>query len=218
MIRENWKDWRFWRWWWAACVRTDAKLMAAALVVLALLVGGYFASGSLTGGAKAASPYVLETTITKVMTVKDHGRTVVKRVPVSVTRTVVGSSTAHDTVVETRVVTKPGGARVVIRKVVRTVPVVHRGKTVRNNVTSFVTNARTVTNAQTVTNEQTVTRPVTSVATKTVTSPPATVTHAETQTQTATVTHTETVVQTVTQPPETVTVTTTAPGITITLP
>ena len=198
MIRANWRDWRFWRWWWRACVPTDAKLIAVALVVLALLVGGYFASGRLTG-ASAASPYALQTTITKVVTVNDHGRTVVKRVPFAVSRTVARSSTSYDTVVETRVVTKSGRARVVTRKAIRTVPVVH-GRTVRNNVTSVVTN------------EQTVTQPVTTVATKTVTPPPTTVTQTQTQTQT------QTIVQTVTQPPETVTVTTTAPGITVTLP
>jgi hypothetical protein len=189
-----------------------------------LLVGGYFASGHLAGASAtrdAADTYVLQTTISKVVTVKEHGRTVVKRVPVVIRRTVVHSSTAYATSVETRVVTTPGGLRYVTKKVVRYVPVVHKrtvlvnGKTQTTTETRVVPTVKTqtltnvVTDQQTVTNQSTVvvnrsstvTQPVTTVETQTVTLPPDTVTKTDTQT----VTHTETVVETVTEPAITIT-------------
>jgi hypothetical protein len=216
MFRDNWRTLRFWRWWWQARVPTDAKVIAAVLFTGALLVGGYFASGHLSGASAASNvgdSYVLQTTISKVVTVKANGRTVVKRVPVVVRRTIVHSSTAYATVV----VTTPGGARYLTRKVVRYVPVVRKrivrvdGKTTTVTETRLVPTVKTqtltnvVTNQQTVTNQSTVvvnrsttvTQPVTTVETQTVTLPPQTVT--ETQTQT------ETVVETVTQPAITIT-------------
>jgi hypothetical protein len=234
MFRDNWKTWRFWRWWWTVRVPIDAKVMAAVLLAGVLLVGGYFASGHLVGASAAkdaADSYVLQTTISKVVTVKEHGRTVVKRVPVVVRRTIVHSSTAFATQIETRVVTAPGGVRYVTRKVVHYVPVVHK-RTVRiggktstvtetrlvptvktQTLTNVVTDEQTVTNQNTVvvdhSSTSTVTKPVTTVETHTVTLPPETVT--ETKTQTVTETKTETVVQTVTQPPDTSTITITIP-------
>jgi hypothetical protein len=226
-MRENWKDWRFWRWWWHNQVGTDAKVVAGVLLAAALLVGGYFASGNLTGASAAdtgAKSYVLQTTVSKIVTVREHGKTIVKRVPVVVRRTVVRSSTALRTVVDTRVVTTAGGVRYLTRKVVRYVPVVKRrtvrvnGKTTTLTETRLVPTAKTqtltnvVTNQQTVTNQSTVVvnhtdtvvQPVTTVVTRTVTSPPDTVT------QTVTQTETETVVTTVTVP-----VTITLPGTTL---
>ena len=223
MIRQNWRTAGFWRWWWQTRVPTDAKVMAAVLLGALFLLGGYVASGHLAGTrtADAAQSYVLQTTISKVVTVKDHGRTVVKRVPVIVRRTIVRSKTAFATVVDTRVVTAPGGTKYVTRKVVRYVPVVHKrtvrvnGKTKTVTETKLVPTVKTetavVTNQETVTNESTVvvnktntvTQPVTTVETHTVTLPPNTVT----QTQTETVTETEMVTTTVTEPAVTITVT-----------
>ncbi len=230
MFKQNWRTAGFWRWWWQIRVPTDAKVMGAVLLGALVLLGGYIASGRLSGASaasNAAESYVLQTTISRVVTVKEHGRTIVKRVPVIVRRTIVHSKTAFSTVVDTRVVTAPGGTRYVTRKVVRYVPVVHK-RTVRvNGKTKTVTETRlvptvktettVVTNQQTVTNENTVvvnktntvTQPVTTVETHTVTLPPDTVTQTETQTRTETVTQTET---------ETVVSTVTEPAITITLP
>jgi hypothetical protein len=221
MIRDNWKTLAFWRWWWQTYVPPNAKLMFAVLLAAVVLVGGYFASAHLTGASAAAKSYVLQTTISKVVTVKKDGRTFVKRVPVIVRRTIVRSSTAFATQVDTRVVTTPGGVRYLTKKVVRYVPVVHKrtvrvgGKTTTvtqtqlvptvKTETSVVTNQQTVTNQSTVVVNRTVTQPVTTVQTKTVTLPPETVT----QTQTQTVT--ETVVTTVQQPPDTTTITITLP-------
>src|SRR4051812_44073586 len=225
MFKDNWRTFGFWRWWWRSAVPTDAKYMAGIVLAGVLLVGGYFASGHLAGAsvAKSSDSYIRETTISKIVTVKEHGRTVVKRVPVVVRKTIVHSSTAWATSVDTRVVTTPGGFRYVTKKVVRYVPVVHK-RTVRVNgktktltetrlVPTVKTETNVVTNQQTVTNQSTVvvnrpstvTQPVTTVETHTVTLPPETVTQTETQTQTETVT--QTVVTTVQGPPITITVT-----------
>src|SRR6476659_2269151 len=125
MFRDNWRTLAFWRWWWRSYVSTDAKYMALVLLAGVLLVGGYFASGHLAGAsaAQTADTYVRETTISKIVTIKEHGRTVVKRVPVVVRKTIVHSSTAYATSVDTRVVTTPGGVRYVTKKVTRYVPV-----------------------------------------------------------------------------------------------
>jgi len=223
MIRENWRTFGFWRWWWRSVVPTDAKYMAGVLLAAVLLVGGYFASGHLTGASAAADSYVRETTISKVVTVKEHGRTIVKRVPVVIRKTIVHSSTAWATSVETRVVTAPGGLRYVTKKVVRYVPVVHKRTVLVNGKTKTITETRlvptvktetltnVVTNQQTVTNQSTVvvnksntvTQPVTTVETHTVTLPPETVT----ETQTETVTETQVVTTTVQEPGTTITIT-----------
>jgi hypothetical protein len=225
MFRHNWRTFAFWRWWWRSYVPVDAKYMALVLLAGVLLVGGYFASGHLAGAsaAQTADTYVRETTISKIVTVKEHGRTVVKRVPVVVRRTIVHSSTAYATSVDTRVVTAPGGVRYVTKKVTHYVPVVKKRTVLVNGKTKTVTETRlvptvktetaVVTNQQTVTNQSTVvvnksstvTQPVTTVETHTVTLPPETVTHTETQTQTETVT--QTVVTTVQEPGITITVT-----------
>lgn len=221
MFRENWKARGFWRWWWRS-LPADAKYVSAVLLAGVLVVGGYFASGHLAGASAArdgADAYVLRTTISKVVTVKEHGRTVVKRVPVVVRRTIVHSSTAYATSVDTRVVTTPGGLRYVTKNVVRYVPVVHKRTVLVNGKTQTITETRlvptvktqtltnVVTDRQTVTNQSTVvvnrsstvTQPVTTVETHTVTLPPNTVTDTETQTVT------QTVVETVTAPATTIT-------------
>jgi hypothetical protein len=230
MFRKNWMDLRFWRWYWREEVPTDAKVVVALALCALLAVAGYFASGHLSGANAASSDgtYVLETTVTKVITVKQHGRTIVKRVPVVVRRLIIRSRTrtAFETVVDTRVVTAPGGVRYVTRKVVHLVPVVKQrivkvhGKTTTLTETRLVPTVRTQTLTNVVTNEQTVTNQNTVVVNHT-----STVTQTATQTETHTVTlppqtvtdtRTETVVQTVTQPAQTVTVT--EPAVTITVP
>jgi hypothetical protein len=225
MFKENWKTFAFWRWWWRSQVPTDAKYLAAIMLAGVLIVGGYFASGHLAGAnaAQSADSYVRETTISKVVTVREHGRTLVKRVPVIVRKSIVHSSTAWATSVDTRYVTTPGGVRYVTKKVTRYVPIVKKrtvlvgGKTKTVTETRLVPTVKTetavVTNQQTVTNQSTVvvnktntvTQPVTSVETHTVTLPPETVTHTDTQTVTETVT--QTVVTTVQEPGTTITVT-----------
>jgi hypothetical protein len=220
MFRNNWRTLGFWRWWWHEQVPVDAKIVAAIALAVLLLVGGYFASGHLTGASAASDSsdsYVLQTTVTRVVTVKRNGKTIVKRVPVVIRRSIIHSKTSLATVFDT--VTTPAGVRYVTRKVVRYVPVVRRrtirvdGKTKTitetrlvptvKTQTTVVTNERTVTNQDTVvvSRTNTLTLPVTTVETHTVTLPPETVTETKTET--------ETVTETVTLPPETVTETVT---------
>lgn len=236
MIRENWRALAFWRWWWRERVRGDVKLALALVLLPALLVGGYFAASGLTAAnaADTGSSYVLETTVQKIVTVREHGRVVVKRVPVVVRRSIVKNHTSYDTVVDTKVVTTAGGTRYVTRKVLHYVPVVHqrvvkvKGKTTTITETRLVPTVKTqtltnvVTNQQTVTNQNTVVvnhsdtvvQPVTNVVTKTETQtlPPDTVTVTKTQTETQTETDMQTVTQTVTQ-----TETVTEPAVTVTV-
>ena len=231
-MRRNWRSLAFWRWWWREGIRRDVKYLVVLILIPALLVGGYFAASGLTAAkaSDAASSYVLETTIQKIVTVREHGRVVVKRVPVVVRRTIVKNRTSRQTIIDTRVVTSPGGVRYVTRKVLRYVPVVHQrvvrvnGKTTTITETRLVPTVKTqtqtltnvVTNQQTVTNvvnhSETVVQPVTTVVTKTETQPPDTVTVTKTQTETETQTVTLTETETVTAPPETTTVYVTTSG------
>ena len=90
---------------------TDAKYMAAVLLAGVLLVGGYFASGHLTGASAAASSRLVRPRDDDLEDRHRQGARadVVKRVPVVVRKTIVHSSTAWATSVDTRVVTTPGG-------------------------------------------------------------------------------------------------------------
>jgi hypothetical protein len=221
-MKEHWHEAAFWRWWWRERVSGGTKVVATTLFVAALLSGGWIASSGLPGAhaEAASSSYVLETTVSRVVTVREHGKTIVKKVPVVIRRSVIRSRT--DTVVETTVIRTPGGIRYVQKKVL--VPVVRRRVVTVGGKTSTVTETRlvptvktqtltnVVTNQQTVqqvvTNERTVERtatvvqPVTTVETRTVTLPPDTVT----------VTQTETVTRTETSPAVTVEVTVTFPS------
>jgi hypothetical protein len=234
LLRSNWRSLAFWRWWWREGIRRDIKFLVILVLIPILLVGGYFAASGLTAAEASggSSSYVLETTIQKIVTVREHGRVIVKRLPVVVRRTIVKNHTSRETIVDTRVVTTPGGVHYVTRKVLRYVPVVHKrvirvkGKTTTITETRLVPTIKTqtqvltnvVTNQQTVTNvvnhSETVVQPVTTVVTKTETKtqtqPPDTVTvtktQTETETETRTVTETVTETQTVTEPSITITV------------
>ena len=225
MFRQNWKALGFWRWWWRTRVSTSAKHISALALAAVLLVGGYFASNWLAGASAAndsLNTYVVQTTVQKIITVRDHGRTIVKRVPVVIRRTIVKSrtATAYNTVVDTRVVTTPGGTKYVVKKVTHLVPVVHNKVVRLNGKTTTLTETRLVptvkTETQVVTNQQTVTNESTVVVnqTNTLTLPAVTnfVTDTTTITlppNTVTMTQTDTIVQTVTLPPVTSTVTVT---------
>ena len=163
--------------------------------------------------------YTIESTVSKLVTIRDHGKTIVKRVPV-IRRVLVPPDTQYVTT------TTPGGVRVVKQRVVDYVPVVKRrvytvkGKTRTVTVTEsrLVPTVRTQTQTQTqiqvqtqtnvVTDQQTVvnnTNTVTVVSTRTDTViQPVTVVETDTRTVTET--------QTVTTPAETVTVTIPDPG------
>lgn len=177
MFRDNWRSPAFWRWWWRNSVPVEVKLPVAIGLVALLLVGGYFAADQLSGASASngTGSYVLETTVRKVVTVHEHGKNVVKRVPVVIRRNVVHSQTAYQTVVNTHVVTTKGGVQRIVKKVTQVLPV---ERVVR------VTNQSTVV----VNHTDTVVQPVTTVETTTVTLPANTVTQTVTVPVVSTVT------------------------------
>ncbi len=229
MIREHWRELGFWRWWWHNRVPTTARLVGALIAVIVFLGGGFLAADRLATASTGLSTgaYTFETTVQKVVTVREHGKTIVKRVPV-VRRIAMTPRTVMETRYDTRVITTPGGVRIVERKVVRTVPVIRRrvvtvnGKTRTTTETRLVQTTRTQTQTQTqtqttvVTNQNTTTLEHTHTETNVRTeTQPVTVKQTETQTTTVTVTQT----QTQTLPAQTVTsiLTVTLPIVTVTV-
>ena len=210
MLRKHWREPAFWRWLWRNRIPLGAKLALAVASVVLFLGGGFFAAdrlASANAGVSATDAFTFETTIQKLVTVREHGKTVVKRVPV-VRRVFLRPQTAFETRYDTRLITTPGGIRTVRQKVVRYVPVVKRrtitvdGKTRTLTETRLVptTTERILTQTQTsvVTNQQTVVNQNT-----------VTVVKSQTDTAFATVTetHTETAVETQTLPGDILTVT-----------
>jgi hypothetical protein len=181
VFRDNWRSLAFWRWWWSNSLSTEVKIPLAFVIVAMLLVGGYFAASQMSGASAANdSRSSVQTTVRKIVTVRQHGKLVVKRVPVVVRRNVVHSQTAYQTVIDKQVVTSRGGVRRVVQKVTQVLPV----ERVVN-----VTNQSTVV----VDHTQTVVQPVTSIETTTVTLPPQTVTQTVSVPVVSTVTVTVTV-------------------------
>jgi hypothetical protein len=221
MFRKHWREPAFWRWLWRNRIPLGAKLALAVASVVLFLGGGFFAAdrlASANAGVSATDAFTFETTIQKLVTVREHGKTVVKRVPV-VRRVFLRPQTAFETRYDTRLITTPGGIRTVRQKVVRYVPVVKRrtitvdGKTRTLTETRLVptTTERILTQTQTsvVTNQQTVVNQNTVTVVKSQT---------DTELVTVTETHTETAVETQTLPGDTVieTVTETSPPVTVT--
>jgi hypothetical protein len=216
-------------------------------VLAAILVGGWFVADGLTAAkaSTSADSLVLETTVNKLITVREKGKLVTKVVPVvkrvvrirSHTQTQVERET--DLRYSTRVLTEPGGVRVVRRVVTTRVPVVKNhvvtvnGKTKTVAVTSYVPTTRvetqTQTQTQTETRQQTVTQSAAPNTITQVSTANHTTTDVQTQTQTVTtvqtatvtttnvvtevqtVTNTVTDTQTVTEPPVTITITLPSP-------
>jgi hypothetical protein len=221
-VREDWRKPDYWLWLWRARVPFEAKIAAGAVGLVALLGIGWLAADRLTAAKASTSTdaLVLETTVSKLITVREKGRLITKRVPVI--RRIVRSETATANVTQlryrTNVVTTPGKTRTVSRLVTTVVPVVKtrvikvNGKTRTVVETNLLTTTRTETQVQTQTRQQTVTNNVTQ--------PPSTVTQSQTSTQTRTVTTTQTqtvtTTNTVTLPAETVTVTGPTQTVTIT--
>jgi hypothetical protein len=191
-------------------------VLTIALLIGALGLGGYAAVSAMGAGSAANDTYVaLTTTVTRNVKVRMHGRTVVKRIPV--VKRVYAKPT---TVMETRTIQTPGGAKVVTRPVVR-YQVVYRKKvvlvhgkpvTVRQSVTDtrMLTDTRLLTVTNVVTNERTNTVSQTQTVTRTQTAPPETTTVFATTTEHVTTT-TPGAIVTVTAPVITVTVTVPTP-------
>jgi hypothetical protein len=183
-IRRRWFRPGYWGWRWRSDVSREAKLVSALIGLGAVAVAGYLAADTLGGSTSTSASY--ETTVEKVVTVRERGRTVRKPVRV-VQQVLVTTSSASD------------GTQVVTRRIVSTVPVIRRQvvteagrartvvETQTQTRTRAVTDRQTVTDSQTVTDEQlvTVTRPVTITQTSTVVrTVPTTVTETESVTVT----------------------------------
>ncbi len=222
---RRWFDSNWYRYLWHRRMPTGAQATLVIGLATLVLVGGYFAAGGLVaasgGTSSGADAYILQTTtVTKVVTIKRNGKTIVRRIPVVKTVRIKAKAT---TVRELKTITTPQGVKTVPVDRVRYVPVT---KTVDRVVTDVVTKngkTRTVVTTRPVTVQQTVpgassteTRVVTNERTVTnnVASPPETTTVTRTRDTTTTVvvtsveteTHVETQVETRTRPPVTTTV------------
>lgn len=179
----------------------DGKLVGALAAGAVLLAGGFFAAKNLTSRAAAAgdSQKIVRLVTTVPVTVRDHGRKVVRY-----RRKIVYAQAS--TTLETQTIRTPEGTRVVTRPVTR-YHVVYRKKVVTRNG-----HARTVLQPVTSTQSLASTDLVTTTATRTATvtqTQPVTVTQPVTDTQVVTTTVVTTETDTL---PVTVTVTVTLPG------
>jgi len=190
-----------------------------------MLGGGWIAADRLSSASAsgASSPgFTFETTVEKVVTVREKGKLVRKLVPV-VRKVFVKRQAQFKTLtdVTTDVIKTPGGVRIVRRRVVKLVPVVKRKVITVNGKTRTLVTTQLLptTNVQTQTQTLMQTQTLTDVQVHTQTQ-----TQTQTETQTNTVTATETVTQpitetvttTITQDPVTVTTTVTQDPVTVT--
>jgi hypothetical protein len=203
MFRRYWREPRFWVWWLRQGAPREVRWVLGLAAVVLVLGGGFLAADRLSkanAGVSPTSEYTFVTTIQRNVTVRDHGRTIIKKVPV-IRRVLVRPQTMYETRRETRVVTTPGKTQYV--QVVRKQVVTVAGKRQIRTRTVQVPSVKTVSNSSTST-----------VVTVVETTLPVTTTVRRTATETTTV------VSTVTQPAQTVTntVTTTVPAVTVTIP
>jgi hypothetical protein len=178
-----------------------------------MLGGGWIAADRITSASAAGVSgtggyFTFETTVERLVTVRESGRVVRKLVPV-VKKVFLKPRTSFmtTTAVKTNVVTLAGGVRTVRSKVVIHVPVVSTKVVTVNGQTKTLVTTRLVptTNIQTQTQTNTLTRVQTQVQVQV-----STQTQTQTQTATTTTTSTVTTTHTVTQPVTTTrTVTTT---------
>ena len=207
MFRRYWRDGDFWRWFWRERVRGEVKAVLAALVFAVLLGGGWIAADRITSASAASVSgtggyFTFETTVERLVTVRESGRVVRKLVPV-VKKVFLKPRTSFKTTtaVRTNVVTLAGGVRTVRSKVVVHVPVVSTKVVTVNGQTKTLVTTRLVPTTAIQTQTNTLTRVQTQVQVQVST---------QTQTQTQTTTSTVTTTHTVTQPVTTTrTVTTT---------
>jgi hypothetical protein len=220
----KWLDRNWYRYLWYRRLGSDAKAVLGVGVLILLALAGYFALNSLAdhGPAASSGTYVqLRTTVQRRVRVREHGRIVIKHVPV-----VKRIYAKPVTVQETQTIHTPSGPRVLTRNVVRYRPVYRRkvinvrGKAV--TVKQVVTDTRMLTDTQlrTVTNEHTVGQTVVQQVTNEHTVGQTVVqqvTNEHTATVNQTVNQTVTNERTTTLPAETVTVVRTAPADTVTV-
>jgi hypothetical protein len=211
MVRGKWRRPDYWRWLWHERVSFEVKALLGVALLALMLGGGWVAADRLsTAGASTSVPDTLtfETTVQKVVTVREKGKLVEKLVPV-VKKVYVRPRTAFQTLtdVRTNVVTVSGGVQTVRTKVLVHVPVVSKKVVTVDGKTKTVVTTRlrpTQVQTQMQTQVQVQVQVQTQVQTQTETDVSTTT---RTVTQPVTTTRTETVVTTATVP---VTVTETA--------
>ncbi len=184
-MTSKWLDPNWYRYLWRRRLPFEAKAGLSLILIGLVLGGGYFAADQLasaSAGTSSGAYIVQSTTITKIVTIRRNGRTVVKRYPVVHT---VRLKAKVETVTDLRTVTTAGRTSIVPVVKIRYVPVT---RTVSHDVTSFVrVNGKT----RTIVTTKSVTRPVTVSRTQT-----QVVTNERTQTNNITNEHTNTVVTT----------------------
>jgi hypothetical protein len=76
MVREHWRELGFWRWWWINRVPPSARLVGGLAGVLLALGGGFLAADRLASAnaGLATGAYTFETTVDKVVTVRENRR------------------------------------------------------------------------------------------------------------------------------------------------
>ncbi len=200
MFRKHWRSSRYWRWLWHDQVPSEVKGLIGAVVIVLMLGGGWFAADRLStasaGTTQSGGVLTFETTVQKVVTLREKGKIVRKLVPV-VRKVFVKRRTAFKTTtdVQTSVVTLNGGVRTVRTKVVVHVPVVSRKVITVNGQTKTVITTRLVPTTNIETQTSTLTRTQTQTQTQTQVQTQVQ-TQTQTQTQTNNVTTTKTVVTT----------------------
>lgn len=205
MIREHWREPRFWLWWFRRGGPPEVRLIAGLFALAVALAGGFLAAARLSQagvGVSSTSGFTFVTTVQQDVTVRQGDTNVVRRVPV-VRRVVVRPQTRYETQLRTRVVTTSGDVRLVKRYVPvlteRVVTVRGPGGIKTETVLGPTarTQTQTITNAETVVNHDTSTvlatvpvtisvrEPTTVVSTQTLSAEIRTITHFVTVTQPA---------------------------------
>ena len=86
MVRKHWRSTRYWRWLWHERVAPEVKTLVGAVLIVLMLGGGWFAANRLStasaGVTQSGGVLTFETTVQKVVTVREKGKIVRKLVPV----------------------------------------------------------------------------------------------------------------------------------------
>ena len=220
MFRKHWREARFWVWFWRERIRPEAKALLGVVLIVLMLAGGWLAASRLStasAGVTQFQAFTFETTVQKMVTVREKGKIVRKLVPV-VRKVFVKRRTKFKTTtdVQTHVITRSGGVRTVRTKVIVHVPVVSKQVITVNGKTKTVVTTRLLPTTNIETQTSTLTRTQTQTQTQTQVQVQV---QTQTQTQTSTVTTTKTVTQpvTVTQPATTTRTVTTTQTVPVTV-
>jgi hypothetical protein len=220
-VREHWREIHYWLWFWQRRVPFAVKATVIGVIVCALLTAGLGAAGGLSSSSGGGNQELaLQTTVEKLVTVREKGRIVRKLVPVAVKRA--EPRRRLETVLTqleyvTRVVSLAANApaRLVPVTRARLVTVDGKPQTVTRTRLNPVTRTQTAAVTRTVTNSQNITQPPETVTREQTNTLTRTENRVETTTRVETQTLTQTRAETVTLPPQTVTVLET---VTVTVP